>query len=291
MKDIPIPVVVGPGSQPESPDGLDMSFMEMPSGMHTYSAPRVPEPEEVAHLQQGLSLAQRLLDTLREYRAGEPARLLDVTGLDQDNRDFIDQLLGEGEVSVQCLPPLNARIQESVLAGVWRVRHLDTEGHLVRDTIEVGDVPSLVSEAAFVQAQDNVPLDGLEIPRNLYNAAPLLAELHEKLPAYRPGGEPHVINLSLLPHTEEDLAFLTQVLGIGPVVVLSRGYGNCRISATGTRNLWWVQYFNSQETLILNTLEVSQVPEVARAAPEDLADSSQRLEEILSIYREENRDG
>ena len=79
--------------------------------------------------------------------------------------------------------------------------------------------------------------------------------------------------------------FMSDQLGIGPIVVLSRGYGNCRISATNTRYVWWVQYFNSQETLILNTVEISPVPDVARASQEDIEESAERLDEILSIYR------
>jgi hydrogenase-1 operon protein HyaF len=116
------------------------------------------------------------------------------------------------------------------------------------------------------------------------NAPPLLAELNAKIAAYQAGVAPHIINLSLLPQTEQDLAFLEQRLGKGFVTILSRGYGNCRITSTGTKNVWWVQYFNSQDTLILNTLEVSDVPDVACASPEDIADSAERLQEILKVY-------
>ena len=93
------------------------------------------------------------------------------------------------------------------------------------------------------------------------------------------------INLSLLPHTEEDLVYLNDVLGRGTLTVLSRGYGNCRIMATATRNVWWVQFYNSQDAMILNTIEITPVPEVACASPEDIADSATRLDEILEIYR------
>ena len=41
-----------------------------------------------------------------------------------------------------------------------------------------------------------------------------------------------------------------------------------------------MQYFNNMQTLILNTIEVVDVPEVALAAPEDLADSALRLKEL-----------
>jgi hydrogenase-1 operon protein HyaF len=37
-------------------------------------------------------------------------------------------------------------------------------------------------------------------------------------------------------------------------------------------------------TLILNTLEVVEMPGVVAAAPEDLADSAERLAEILEPY-------
>jgi len=137
----------------------------------------------------------------------------------------------------------------------------------------------------FSDATDHIDVEGLDIPESVYNAPPLLAEISDKLLEYQPGDEPHIINLSLLPHTEEDLLFLSDSLGIGPIIILSRGYGNCRISSTSTRNVWWVQYFNSQETLILNTLEISAVPDVACASFEDIADSALRLDEILSIYR------
>mgnify|MGYP000724044400 FL=1 len=67
--------------------------------------------------------------------------------------------------------------------------------------------------------------------------------------------------------------------------MLSRGYGNCRITSTRLRNTWWVQYFNSMDHLILNTIEVTSVPEVALAAPEDFADSVERLAEWVAALQ------
>ena len=285
MKDIGIPVVTGPGSQPAESDGAEMSFMQMPSGMSTFESPLIPAPEEIQGLEPALEMATRLQAILADYRVDQSAQRIDITALDAHNRQFFDQLLGEGEVSVLCDTGLKVRIQESVLAGVWRVQTLDEDDGLVRDTIEVADVPALVRHRTFADAQVNIDVESLQIPSDIYNAAPLLTEISDKLGEFRAGDEPHVINLSLLPHTEQDLTFLSDCLGIGPVIILSRGYGNCRISSTATSNLWWVQYFNSQETLILNTLEISSVPEVACAAQEDISDSHHRLREILSIYR------
>jgi hydrogenase-1 operon protein HyaF len=297
MKKIEIPVMVessasianaavtGPGSQPADSDGAEMTFMDMPSGMTTFEAPMIPEVEEVEGLEPAIAMTEDMLKALKTYRVGEKACVIGLDHLDDKNRTFYNQLLGNGEVSVQCSGNINAKIQESVLAGVWRVQYLDDNENVIRDTMEIADVPGIVSELTFQGAVEHLDVSKLEIPEDVYNAAPLLAEISDKLPEFEANGDVHVINLSLLPHTEEDIKYLSDSLGIGPVIILSRGYGNCRISSTTTKNVWWVQYFNSQDTLILNTLEVSKVPEVACASQEDLDDSAERLDEILEIYR------
>ena len=65
------------------------------------------------------------------------------------------------------------------------------------------------------------------------------------------------------------------------MTILSRGYGNCRITATALPFVWRVQFFNSMDALILDTFEVTTMPEVAVAAPEDLSDSGARIVEVL----------
>ena len=85
----------------------------------------------------------------------------------------------------------------------------------------------------------------------------------------------------------EDLQYLFDAFGTGTVSILSRGYGNCRITSTGLNHVWWVQYFNSMDQIILDTLEVVDVPEVAQAAADDYADSVERLGEWLAVMQEE----
>jgi hydrogenase-1 operon protein HyaF len=92
----------------------------------------------------------------------------------------------------------------------------------------------------------------------------------------------HVVNLTLLPVTPEDIGFLDHHLGTGRVLMLSRGYGNCRISNTRLPNCWRVVYYNSMDKVILNTVEVVDMPEVAMAAPEDLRDSHERLADVMN---------
>jgi hydrogenase-1 operon protein HyaF len=49
--------------------------------------------------------------------------------------------------------------------------------------------------------------------------------------------------------------------------------------------VWRVQFFNSMDTLILDTLEVTDMPEVVLAAPEDLSDSARRLLKVLEAMQ------
>ena len=285
MKKISIPVVAEPGSQPADEDGVVLDYMRMPGETWTYSMPVVPEPEEIDGLEDGIAFLQQLADALSTQQAGDPAAVLPVATLDEANTELLDQVLGSGEVSIVFDGMLRARIQEAVLAGVWRVQYIDDDNQVQRDVVEVGAIPSLIRDGVFPEAAAGISFDTDNLPDGVGNAPSLLVEIADKLPGYVPGTDPYVINLSLLPNSDEDLELLATTLGSGPAVILSRGYGNCRITSTATKNVWWVQYFNSQDTLILNTIEISQVPEVACAAQEDIDDSAERLTEILDVYR------
>lgn len=275
--------LVGPGTQPGEEDGAALEYMEMPKGMRTYAMPVIPEPEETQGVEPALEILDQLLKTLERQDVSSPSVSFDLTALDAQSRAFVDQVLGEGEVSIVAGTAVQA--QESVLAGLWRVHEVDGNGSLLRDTIEVGVFPEAALRLARAASDKQLQPHKGPLPPGVLNSPALITELNDKVSNWTPGTAAHVINLTLLPQTEEDLAFLDQRLGKGPVIVLSRGYGNCRITSTATRNAWWVQYFNSREAIILNTIEVTDVPSVACAAQEDLEDSAQRLAEILEVYR------
>lgn len=278
----PTGILTGPGSQPADEDGGSLEYMKMPSGMMTYSAPALPEADETQGLEPAKAVLERVLQLLQDHDGDAAANAVDVAHLDAGNARLIDQVLGEGEVSV--IAGADIQAQESVLAGVWRVRRSDAGGRIVGDAIEVAAFPPAIARGAFDAAAPSVPVPDRFEP-NVFNAPALLSEINEHIPGVDSRAEAHVVNLSLLPHTPEDLTFLDRILGTGGTSILSRGYGNCRITATGTRHVWWVRFFNSQKTLILNSLEITRMPEVARAAPEDIADSAERLDEILELYR------
>lgn len=287
MNDFTIPLSsVGPGTQPVGEDDAALAFMPMPGEMATYRMPDVAQ--SIGSLGQANAVLQQLQQLLNRYKVGDPVGVINLSVLDADNRELIDQVLGEGEVSIVFSAATQIRIQEAVLAGVWRVQTLAADGKIEKDTIEVADIPAVIRGATFSGDYIQQRIEKGFCPPGVNNAIPLLSELNDHIArlaeADSKADEAHVINLTLLPQSEEDIAYLTQTLGRGTVTILSRGYGNCRVTSTATRSVWWVQYFNSQDAIILNTLEVTPVPAVVCASTEDIADSAQRLQEIREVY-------
>jgi hydrogenase-1 operon protein HyaF len=284
MKDFPIPLVaIGPGTQTEDET---LEYLPMPKDMNTYRPPVLPEREELEGLEQARHALEQVLALLeRGGQGGAPGHV--PLGL-LSPRDFalVNQALGEGEASaiVQLASAgLEVRVQEAVYAGVWRLMTY-RDGVLIDDAIEVGPVPSLFAAIAAedVWPQDAMPMWKGALPPNVQNAPMLIEEIRDQVARWKPGQLSHVVNLTLLPVTPEDIGFLDHHLGTGRVLMLSRGYGNCRISNTRLRNCWRVVYYNSMDKVILNTVEVVDMPEVAMAAPEDLRDSHARLSDVLS---------
>ncbi|SFJ08559.1 hydrogenase expression/formation protein [Celeribacter neptunius] len=269
------PMGFGPGSQPVE-DG-ELEYMEMPQDMRTYSM-HSPEVELSEDLRPALTLLAGLSQACAHAaETGTNARF-DLSELDAKNRALIAETMGEGEVAMRIHGIPAVAVQESVFAGVWLLKSAD------EDVIEVGAVPQLAQDRAF-EPRRPARMHKAERPLGVVNAPPLLVELEDKSKGFKPGDESHVINLTLLPHTEPDLDWLDAALGQGATDILSRGYGNCRVSATALNHVWRVQFFNSMDTLILDTFEVTDMPEVALAAQEDLADSSERIREVLEAIR------
>lgn len=268
------PVGFGPGSQGT---GEELDFMPLPSGMRTY-APHVPEVDPGAAPQTALTLLDDIAGACDLTAIDGQSRSVDVGGLDAAARALLAETLGQGEVAMKLRGVPAVAVQESVFAGVWVLK-----GEGV-DRVEIAPYPTLAFTRAHVPHRPALGAAALR-GAQVVNAPALLVELEDRSRAWAPGAEVHVINLSLLPHTEEDLVWLAEATGEGAVTVLSRGYGNCRVTATALAHVWRVQFYNSTDALILDTYEVTEMPEVVIAAPEDLADSAGRIREVLEAIR------
>ncbi|MDF0595056.1 hydrogenase expression/formation protein [Psychromarinibacter halotolerans] len=273
------PTGFGPGSQPLDQQDEALEYMPMPQDMRTY-APRIPDIEGRGedNLSPALDLLREVAEAAARIAKEGGSALFDLGPLDAPNRALIAETLGSGEVAAKVRGIPAIAVQESVFAGIWTLKSAGAE------QIEVAGSPVCLSSDPF---RPHRAAGGQSTPlaAGVVNAPPLLVELTDKSAGFDAKAPLHVINLSLLPHTEEDLVWLDAAVGEGAVTILSRGYGNCRITATALPHVWRVQFFNSQDTLILDTFEVTTVPEVACAAPEDLADSGKRLVQVLEAIR------
>jgi hydrogenase-1 operon protein HyaF len=218
----------------------------------------------------------------------EDAPRFSLRGLAPGTLRALNESLGQGEVSAVVAAGEGKpgwRVQETAFAGVWRVQRDDGRGGLAEDILEAGGMPLAVREAA--RQANGARLDAGRLGADVMNAPALVNEIRHHASGLRAGLPAHVLNLSLLPLSAADHAALDQQLGEGPVAILSRGFGNCRINSTRARSVWRVRYFNSASTLILDTIEVVEIPEAASAAAEDYADSIGRLAELLDWLRED----
>jgi hydrogenase-1 operon protein HyaF len=286
MKAFPIPVVssldlLGPGTHVED-ETLD--YLPMPKDMNIYRPPVLPEPEELVGLDQARSTLQSIVQLLdRAWKAGVYSRI-ELGLMAAKDFELLNRVLGEGEASAIVQSDeagVETRVQESVFAGVWRLMTY-RDGVLIDDAVEIAPVPAIFAQTARQDIWDVMPVWRGQLPPNVQNAPILIQEIADQVKTWQVGQASHVVNLSLLPVTNEDIGFLDHHLGTGRVLMLSRGYGNCRISNTRLPNCWRVVYYNSMDKVILNTVEVVDMPEVAMAAPEDLLDSHERLQEVVA---------
>jgi hydrogenase-1 operon protein HyaF len=280
MRPFPISVVaMGPGSQgEEAPD-----YLPMPKGMETFSQPRLPDNVAPEVVNRAASLLGAYVDEAESVGFAGGATL-NLRDLDATMRDVINQSMGFGEVSAFTTAPQHWRVQETAFSGIWRVLQVADDGAMVVDRLETGDIPAPLTETMLATAVADLPAP--DYPVGCMNVQALVEEIRLQAAAWQPGDTAHVINLTLLPVSDADLDTLYGWLGHREVSILSRGYGNCRITSTRLKNVWWVQYFNSMDALILNSIEVIGMPEVALAADEDFTDSVERLREYLDMMVE-----
>lgn len=282
MKPFPVPVV-GAGSQP---DEAPLDYLAAPGPMATFRAPLPRGPVSAAALAGAHASLHALVTEMSRTPFGAPSMPnLDLTRLDPGVVQQINELLGEGEVACRTRFQQDLRIQETAFAGVWRVQGWRDDRSIAIDEVDTGPFPRRVM--ALLAAHQSARPPEMAAPAGIMNGASLLHEVRERASALAPGDPVHVVNLTLLPVNDQDLAYLQAQLGEGPVDVLSRGYGNCRIRSTAIPRVWWVQYFNSMDQIILNTIEVVDLPEVALAAAQDYEDSRLRLVEWLTTLQED----
>jgi hydrogenase-1 operon protein HyaF len=114
------------------------------------------------------------------------------------------------------------------------------------------------------------------------NAQPLLRELAEQLRRLLQAGEVSAIDLSALPLTPADIDWLQQKLGTGEISVSLQANGESTLNETACPGVWWVTHYNEQGAVTSRFIEVTFVPDLVKAHPEDIAIGLENLELMMS---------
>jgi hydrogenase-1 operon protein HyaF len=267
-------------AEPAEPDDATLDYLPMPREMSTFEMPPLPEPSADHDIAGACELLTAFVtDTAAWLEGAGDAPVADLAGVPAGVLRVLNETLGEGEVAARIDAGSAVRVQETVFSGIWREQHLDADGHLLHDYLLAAPIPPLVLARATAVASPR--LRERELPPGAMNVPALMHELQEAMDRSGPNTPAHAINLTLLPLSPQDVAHIDAVLDGGSVAILSRGFGNCRIGSTAARNVWRVQYFNQMNMLLLNTVEVTEMPEVAVAAREDLVESHERLASLV----------
>ena len=220
----------------------------------------------------------QIFDGLRNYRVGDRSIVFTLDGVGDEAVLSLLDVLGEGEVSLEVQGNRYYQAKETALAGLWRVKVTEPDGS-VTELLEVADVPAIVRAANGTGTFNELSIG--EPPQDAMNVLPVLAELRHRSQRWRLGVPNHVVSFTLMPMNAPDMKHLEQQLGHGPVRGESKGYGRCKVELTAHQNVWSVQHFNSTGALVLDTLEVGDVPVALTAGAEDFEDSATRLAELL----------
>ena len=271
-----------PGGSPPAEADDQLRLIGMPTGL-VRAARQTPANEELSAAARAV-MNEVVADLQRRVTVPDaPPTRVSLNGLGDAEKATIADILGEGDVWAKVgLDNAYWRVVESVMAGIWRIESNTADG-TQGEWIEVGPVPAPILRAASELPRAEIQVPG-QMPQGAMNAPALLHELRQRARAYRPGAENHVINFTLLPLTDVDAQVLTTVLGQVPLVIRSGGFGSSRVFATGLRHVWAVQFINGMGNVVLDTLEVGDVPISVLAAREDFEDSAERLAEILQAF-------
>ncbi len=110
----------------------------------------------------------------------------------------------------------------------------------------------------------------------------LLAEVARHLDALVRDGTVAAIDLRSLPLSADDRARLEAALGQGEVKVSIDAAGESELHETACPGVWWVRHFGAGRQLLTERIEITPLPEVLAAAPEDIAAGAQRLASTIN---------
>ena len=136
-------------------------------------------------------------------------------------------------------------------------------------------------DAIPIHVVSNPPTEPVDLSGN---APPLLRELADQVKRLLDTGEASAIDLSALPLTPADLDWLREKLGEGEIAITLQANGESTLNETACPGVWWVTHHNEQGAVTSQFIEVTFVPELVKAHPQDVAIGQEQLELMMSSF-------
>ncbi len=105
----------------------------------------------------------------------------------------------------------------------------------------------------------------------------ILSELVSLLEVLAADASSASIDLQSLPMSSKDRAQLQQVLGEGEVQATLTAQGISRIRETRVSGVWWVEHFGQDRELVAESIEVTLIPDILKAATDEIAPAARDL--------------
>ena len=114
------------------------------------------------------------------------------------------------------------------------------------------------------------------------NAWPLMMEIAEMVRTLVDSGETAAIDLSALPLTPADKAWLKERLGSGQIHVTLEAEGQSNLDETACPGVWWITHRDTRDRVIAEFIEVTLVPDLVKAHQADIKIGLEYLEGVIS---------
>lgn len=115
----------------------------------------------------------------------------------------------------------------------------------------------------------------------LMNAPYVLREIETALRKLAEAGETKILDLEHFPLSDDDAGMLEEVLGKGQITISANGPDVTEWRETSIPGVWWGEYRTGPAKVSLRTIEITEIPELARAQAEDIQEGLTRLQQAL----------
>jgi len=126
--------------------------------------------------------------------------------------------------------------------------------------------------------QANVPQFNIHVGTELtWNVKPILHEIRHALEKLLNSGESSMIDLRSIPLAPGEEETIINTLGRGEVHARLDVLGPSEVYETQFAGVWLVTHYNENDSIVSRFIEVTEMPDVLKSQPEDVAHSLDEL--------------